>query len=134
MQSTQDYSMFKKIPGNRDVIENHVMKLVKIITANNMLAANPIRQVLIQASQALPVILATNPTYMAKLPGQFAVLNMIDRGGTAIDAVKGFGTKLSGLSIEDARALEKAYKESGIQSAVSAHSLIRDDMQLWKNS
>ncbi len=98
-----------------------------------MLAANPLRQLPVQASQALPVILGTNPTYIAKLPGQFALLNLIDRGGTAVDAVKGWGTKLTGLSVDEAKALEKAYNESGIRSAVSAHSLIRDDIKSLVN-
>lgn len=94
-----------------------------------MLAANPLRQVLVQASQAVPVVLATNPTYIAKLPAQSMFLRYLDRGGDAESFVKGLDKKLAGLTVEEGKALEKAYRESGISSAVSAHSLIRDDMK-----
>ena len=42
--------------------------------------------------------------------------------------MKTVGSKLTGFTAEEAKALEKAYKASGISSAVSAHSLIRDDL------
>lgn len=94
-----------------------------------LLAANPLRQLPVQASQALPVILATNPRYIARLPFQGIFLQYLDRGGDAVSFVKGLDKTLIGMTVEEAKALEKAYRESGISSAVSAHSLIRDDLK-----
>jgi len=94
-----------------------------------LLAANPVRQVVVQASQALPVILATNPTFVTKLPWQMTFTRYLDRGGDVESFMKTIGSNLTGFSVEEARALDKAYKESGISSAVSAHSLIRDDLK-----
>lgn len=94
-----------------------------------LLAANPIRQYVVQASQAMPVILATNPTFSVKLPWQLIFTRYLDRGGDVSSFYKMVGHSLSGLSESEAKALEKAYRDSGISSAVSAHSLIRDDLR-----
>ena len=94
-----------------------------------LLAANPLRQLPVQASQALPVILATNPGFMTRLPWQGIFLRHLDRGGDVDSYIKGLGTKLTGMTVQEAKDLEKAYRSSGISSAVSAHSLIRDDMK-----
>jgi hypothetical protein len=93
-----------------------------------MLAAAPVRQILVQASQGIPVIMANNPTFLAKMPFQLIFTRYLDRGGDVDSFFKGVGSKLTGFTIEEAKALEKAYKASGISSAVSAHSLIRDDL------
>lgn len=93
-----------------------------------MLAAAPVRQILVQTSQGIPIILANNPTFFAKLPWQMMFTRYIDRGGDVDSFFKAMGNKLTGLSVEEAKALEKAYRDSGISSAVSAHSLIRDDL------
>jgi hypothetical protein len=93
-----------------------------------LLAASPVRQILVQASQGIPIILSTNPTFLTKLPFQMMFTRYLDRGGDVESFFKGMGNKLTGFTVEEAKALEKAYKASGISSAVSAHSLIRDDL------
>lgn len=98
-----------------------------------LLAANPLRQGVVQASQALPVIIATNPKFLGKLPWQMIFTRYLDRGGDTESFIKGLGKKLTGITPEEALQLEKAYKESGISSAVSAHSLIRDDLKSLVN-
>jgi hypothetical protein len=98
-----------------------------------LLAANPLRQGVVQASQALPVILATNPKFTARLPWQMIFTRYLDRGGDTESFIKGLGKKLTGITPEEAIQLEKAYKDSGISSAVSAHSLIRDDLKSLVN-
>lgn len=42
INSTINYDIFKDILGNRDLMENHIMKLVKSIASNNLLAQHPI--------------------------------------------------------------------------------------------
>ena len=42
MKKTKDYSQFKYLPGNRDLVLNHVDRLVKSISKNNLLKNNPI--------------------------------------------------------------------------------------------
>jgi hypothetical protein len=98
-----------------------------------MLAANPLRQFPVQASAAIPVITATNPRFWIKAPGQLTFLNFLDRGGDAATISKGLGEKIAGLSVEEAIALQKAYEQSGIKSAVNAHSVIRDDIKSLVN-
>lgn len=93
-----------------------------------LLAANPIRQILVQASQAIPVIASTNPSFFAKLPWQMTLTRYLDRGGDVESFMKTMGSKLTGFTPEEAIELDKAYKASGISSSVSAHSLIRDDL------
>lgn len=92
-----------------------------------LLASAPLRQVVVQASQALPVILATNPTFIPKVMPYIIATRYLDRGGDVETFVKALGS-YANMSIDEVRALEKAYRESGIASAVSAHSLIRDDL------
>lgn len=98
-----------------------------------LLAANPLRQGVVQFSQAIPVILATNPTYFAKLPWQMLMTRYLDRGGDVNSFMKTIGHSLAGFNEDEARQLTKAYQDSGISSAVSAHSLIRDDLRSLVN-
>jgi len=98
-----------------------------------LLAANPVRQVVVQASQGLPVILATNPSFIPKLPWYMAHARYLDRGGDAESFIKSLGNKFTGMTLEEAKNMEKAYRDSGIASAVSAHSLIRDDLKSLVN-
>lgn len=97
-----------------------------------LLAASPVRQVIVQASQALPIVLATNPTIVPKIMPMIIALRYIDRGGDSGTFIKAM-RDLSGMSLEEAKALEAAYRNSGIASAVSAHSLIRDDLKRLVN-
>lgn len=97
-----------------------------------LLASAPIRQFVVQSSQALPVILATNPTFIPKVAPYIYLMRYLDRGGDSETFVKVMG-KNFGISAKDALTMEKAYKESGIASAVSAHSLIRDDLKSLVN-
>ena len=96
---------------------------------NLMLAANPLRQIPIQAAPVLPLITATNPTFLAKLPQQLIFLRYLDTSGDANSFMATMGSKLTGLTLEEAKALEKAYHESALKSAVSAHSFTRDHMK-----
>lgn len=94
-----------------------------------LLASNPIRQVVIQAMQAVPVILATNPKFLAsKMVPQMYFLRILDRGGDVNSILKGASHVLSGLTEAEARAMAKHYEESGISSMVKAHSIISDDL------
>lgn len=98
-----------------------------------LLAANPLRQLPVQLSQALPVVLATNPGFVKRLVWQGIFLRDLDRGGDVESFMKGLGTKLTGITPAEAHDLQKAYEASGIRSAVSAHSLIRDDLKSLVN-
>lgn len=42
IKKTKDYSKFQKLKGNREPDVTHIRRLMKSITANNMLATNPI--------------------------------------------------------------------------------------------
>jgi hypothetical protein len=99
-----------------------------------LLAANPLRQFVVQSSQALPIILSNNAGFaVTKLVPQMLLTRYLDRGGDIESFFKLGDKSITGLSIEEARDLAKAYKASGISSAVSAHSLIRDDFKSLVN-
>lgn len=97
------------------------------------LAANPLRQIVVQASQSIPVIVASNPTFLAKLVPQMTLTSALDRGVDISTYIDALGSKLTGLKLAEAKELAEAYKKSGIASAVSAHSLIRDDLKSLVN-
>lgn len=94
-----------------------------------LLAYNPLRQLPVQAMQALPVILATNPTAIPRIANQFMLLNYIARGGDTNSFFKAMAKQATGLTKEQANDLVKNYELSGFEASVKANSLIRDDMK-----
>ena len=96
-----------------------------------LLAANPLRQAPVQAMQALPVILATNPTMLltGRLPAQFLLINYINRGGDVDSFMKALAKNATGLDAKQAKQLVADYEASGFEAAVKANSLIRDDLK-----
>lgn len=93
-----------------------------------LLAANPLRQLPVQAMQALPVLLATNPLAIPKISMQMVLLDYLARGGDADSFMKVLAKKATGMSLADARDLSKHWASSGFEDAVDAHTLIRDDL------
>jgi hypothetical protein len=93
-----------------------------------LLAANPLRQLPVQAMQALPVLLATNPLAIPKVSMQMVLLDYLANGGDAVSFMKVLAKKATGMNLEDARKLQKDWEASGFEAAVDAHTLIRDQM------
>lgn len=93
-----------------------------------MLAFNPLRQAVIQAAQAIPVIAATNPLGAPRVAAQMMLINYMNRGGDVASWSKTVANQLTGLTPDEARAMIRDYKRSGIESAVNANTFIRDDM------
>lgn len=93
------------------------------------LASAPGRQAVVQAMQAVPVLTATNPTYLAKLPFHLSLLSYFDKGGDASDAGRILSQAVTGLSSDEIVAMRKAWLDSGLQSSVEAHSMVREHMK-----
>ena len=94
-----------------------------------LLAANPLRQLPVQAMQALPVILATNPLALPRIASQIILVNYIQRGGDTDSFFKAIARNATGLTKAEADELVKNYKLSGFEAAVDANTFIRDDMK-----
>lgn len=92
-----------------------------------MLAFNPIRQLVVQSSQAIPTIAFTNPTGIGRVAAQNLLLNYMNRGGDINSFMKSGAQALTGLSIDEAKAMVKAYERSGIKSTTTADTFMRDD-------
>lgn len=93
-----------------------------------LLASNPLRQLPVQALQALPVLLATNPLAIPKISMQMILLDFMANGGDAVSFMRGVGKAATGMSVEDAKLLAKHWESSGFEAAVDANSLIRDQL------
>lgn len=95
-----------------------------------LLSSNPVRQVLVQASQAFPVILAQNPTFLltGRLPAQMALVSYMKSGGDISSFFKGMAKTGTGLSVDEAATMIKHYRDSGIEDFVSAHTYMRENM------
>lgn len=93
-----------------------------------LLSSNPIRQLPVQMSQALPVILSQNAGFIlsGRLPGQMALVSYMRAGGDVSSFFKSMTKPITGLSVEEARSMIKAYEDSGIEDFVSAHTYMRD--------
>lgn len=94
-----------------------------------LLAANPLRQLPVQAMQALPVVLATNPLAIPRIASQFVLVNYMQRGGDVDSFFKALARNATGLTREEAKELVKNYELSGFEAAVDANTFIRDDMK-----
>jgi hypothetical protein len=94
-----------------------------------LLAANPLRQLPVQAMQALPVVLATNPLAIPRIASQFVMVNYIQRGGDVDSFFKAIARNAMGLTKDEAKDLVKNYELSGFEAAVDANTFIRDDMR-----
>lgn len=93
-----------------------------------LLAANPLRQLPVQAMQALPVLLATNPLAIPKISMQMVLLDYLANGGDAVSFMKVLAKKATGMNLADAQKLQKDWEASGFEAAVEANTLIRDQM------
>lgn len=93
-----------------------------------LLAANPLRQAPVQAMQALPVLIATNPLAIPKIAAQTILMNFIKTGGDSKTFMKVMGKLPLGLTEKEAADLAKHYEMSGFEAAVDANSLIRDQI------
>lgn len=93
-----------------------------------LLAANPLRQLPVQSMQSLPVILATNPTFMVRLPFQMMLVDAIALGGDIDSWFKVAANVMTGLTKNEAKALQEAWRASGFEAAVEANSLTRDQL------
>jgi hypothetical protein len=93
-----------------------------------LLAADPVRSLVVQSSQALPVIAATNPLAFPKIMMQNTLLNYIVTGGDVDSFFKGLAKMATGLTKAEAVELVKHYQQSGFEAAVEANSLIRDQI------
>jgi hypothetical protein len=93
-----------------------------------LLASNPLRQLPVQALQALPVLLATNPLAIPKISMQMILLDFMATGGDALTFMKTLGKTATGMNVEDAKLLSKHWEASGFEAAVDANSLIRDQI------
>lgn len=93
-----------------------------------LLAANPLRQLPVQAMQALPVILATNPLAIPRISFQMILLDYLANGGDAASYMKGLSRLSTGMTPKDAKLLAQHWESSGFEAAVDAHTLIRDQI------
>lgn len=95
------------------------------------LAANPLRQAPVQAMQAVPTILATNPMGIARTAARIPLLEGFRRGLTAEDMNIWFDKAsqlITGLSKDQAAQMYEHWKMSGYDASVTNNSLIRDDL------
>lgn len=93
-----------------------------------LLAANPLRQLPVQAMQALPTILATNPLALPKISMQMIMLDSLANGADASSFMKALGQLSTGMTQQEAKQLARDWKSSGFEASVEAHTLIRDQM------
>jgi hypothetical protein len=93
-----------------------------------LLAANPLRQLPVQAMQSLPILLATNPLAIPKISMQMILLDALANGADAASYLKTVGRTLTRLEVDEAKRLVKDWESSGFEAAVDANSLIRDQM------
>lgn len=91
------------------------------------LAANPLRQFPVQALQALPTMLLTNPLAIPKVAAQLVLLHGFRRGLNPADMGMFLG-KFTGLDGSAASSMFEHWKMAGFENAVNANSLIRDDL------
>jgi hypothetical protein len=89
------------------------------------LAANPIRQLPLQALPAIPVMASLNPLGIGKVFKQLGILGAWHRGIdlTVTDKIAKYG-----LNMKETRDMLEAYELSGVSAAVNAHSYLADDM------
>lgn len=93
-----------------------------------LLASNPLRQLPVQAMQALPVLMATNPLAIPKISMQMIMLDYVKNGGDADSFMKVLAKAATGMNAAQARKLAKDWEASGFEASVEANTLIRDQM------
>lgn len=93
-----------------------------------LLAANPLRQLPVQAMQALPILMATNPLAIPKITSQMIMLDYLANGGDAASFMKGVAKAATGMDAKSASKLAEDWKASGFEASVEANSLIRDQL------
>lgn len=92
-----------------------------------LLAYNPIRQFPVQALQALPTILSTNPLGIPKVAARYIMMNYLARGGDVDSFFKATDKLLTGQTPAEAKTMARYFDLSGFKNAASANSYIRDD-------
>lgn len=92
-----------------------------------LLAANPLRQLPLQAMQAVPVILGTNPTGIPRIAARFALMNYVARGGDVESMWRSGAQALMGMTKAEAEQMVKHFHISGFEQAAKASVYIRDD-------
>lgn len=90
-----------------------------------LLAANPIRQLPLQAAPAIPIIASLNPLGFPKVIKQLGVLGAWHRG---VDITVTEKVAKYGLNMKDTKDMLEAYELSGMSAAVNAHSFLSDDV------
>lgn len=107
---------------------------VRKVAARLMLSANPIGQLTLQASQALPVVLGTNmmnPLMLGRIGAQVLILNGMKYGLKVEDMALYFkkGSQLvTGMTLDQAKAMVEHYRTSNFEAAVDANVLIKDNL------
>lgn len=89
------------------------------------LAANPARQLPLQALPAVSIISSTNPLGWGRVVKQASLLAAFHRGVDPMLAAK-IG-KYTGVTPDEIKELIKDYELSGMSAAVNAHSYLSDD-------
>lgn len=124
------------IPGSRQTVEKFIgaasdgspSQFARRRAFRLMLAANPLRQLPVQAMQALPVLLATNPLAIPKISMQMVLLDYLKNGGDADSLMKVVANKMTGMDAASAKQLAKDWEASGFEASVDAHTLVRNQM------
>lgn len=101
---------------------------VKSLAFNLMLALNPLRQFLVQSHQAL-MLAASFPMYTASrlVPDLAIILTKHLADGKNVKIPDSYFRQW-GRSPEEAEAMFKALKQSGIADGIKAHELVREGM------
>lgn len=89
------------------------------------LAANPVRQVVLQAAPAIVTVSALNPLGWGRVVKNAGILGAWHRG---VDLTVTNKVAKYGLNMDETRDMIEAYKLSGMDSAVNAHVYLRDQV------
>ena len=93
-----------------------------------LLSSNPVRQLIVQPSQAFPIILSLNPTFLPKLFPQLSLIRYMKSGGDINSYFKSMAQTFTGLTMDEAKVMVKHYKDSGMEETVSAHTFMREEL------
>ena len=103
------------------------------------IVGNPIRQLLLQSQQAL-FLAGINPKYIFNPNGLFRQNTGLMMAHLAarneVDDVTGawrLAATSLGVSVQEAKAMQKALAETGLLDSVSSHSFLRDSLQHFGN-
>lgn len=97
----------------------------RLIAFKLFLAANPIRQLPLQALPAIPIMASLNPTGMPKVFKQLGIVGAWHHG---VDLTVTNKIAKYGLNMEETRDMLEAYELSGMTASVNAHSYLSNTM------